>query len=154
MPTSISTPLIDIPEAVAVAIAAATLSQPAVVTREYLTEIELGDLGATGNLDVRVYPGPLVGTLCDRTRNSEDVTVKIAIRKKLTSLDNAAIDPLLAYVQELADFLRGFGDLNTTPKAVWNTVEFPLPYFPEHLRAFRQFTSVLHITYRTFRPWA
>lgn len=59
----------------------------------------------------------------------------------------ADVDPLLAFVQEIADFLnrQQMGD------AIWKKTENKPVYLPEHLREKEQFTSVLTVTYKLVR---
>jgi len=98
-------------------------------------------------LHVTVVPREVAGSVLDRARDEDEVKVDVAVQKKVASAANEEIDPLLALVQEIADFL------NRRPMdgASWKKTENKPVYAPEHLREKQQFTSVLTVTYRMVR---
>ena len=105
------------------------------------------DLAGMQELHVTVVPRQVDSEVLDRGRDAHDVKVDVAVQKKVGSIANEEIDPLLALVQEIADFLNR----RNLDNAVWKKTENNPVYSPEHLREMRQFTSVLTVTYRVVR---
>ena len=105
------------------------------------------DLAGMQELHVTVVPRQVDSEVLDRGRDAHDVKVDVAVQKKVGSIANEEIDPLLALVQEIADFLNR----RNLDGAAWKKTENNPVYSPEHLREMRQFTSVLTITYRVVR---
>jgi hypothetical protein len=56
----------------------------------------------------------------------------------------------MALVEEIADFFR-LRRLTSYPDAIWVRTDNVPVYAPEHLEEFRQFTSVLTLTFRVVR---
>ncbi len=112
--------------------------------RTQLPEFQLRDMGV---LHVTVVPRSDVAELLDRHSDIHLVGVDVAIQKRLSAVDNATLDILLELVQDIADFLnrRAMGN------AIWTKTENDPVYAPDHLREFRQFTSILKFTYRVKR---
>ena len=98
-------------------------------------------------LHVTVVPREIASSILDRARDEDEVKVDVAVQKKVASAAVEEVDPLLALVQEIADFLNrtAMGD------ATWKKTENKPVYAPEHLREKRLFTSVLTLTYRLVR---
>ena len=134
----------DLAQSVADALNSGTFSMAFTAERVALPDFELADMK---DLHVTVVPREVESALLDRARDSYDVKVDVAVQKKLTSLSNEEIDPLMALVQEILAHMnrRNLGD------AVWRKTENKPVYSPEHLREMRQFTSVLTLTYRVAR---
>ena len=109
--------------------------------------VPMAKLSEMDSLHVTVVPREVESAALDRTRDSHDVKVDVAIQKRVASLENDAVDPLMALVQEIADFLnrRNVGG------ALWKKTENKPVYSPEHLREMKQFTSVLTLTYQVTR---
>ncbi len=99
------------------------------------------------DLRVTVVPREIARSILDRARDEEEVRVDVAVQKKVASAAVAEVDPLLALVQEISDFLnrRAMGT------AMWKGTENKPVYAPEHLHEKQQFTSVLTVTYRMVR---
>ena len=134
----------DLAQAVADALNAGTFSMEFTAERVALPDFELADMK---DLHVTVVPREVESALLDRARDSHDVKVDVAVQKKLASMTNEEIDPLMVLVQEILGHMnrRNLGD------AVWRRTENKPVYSPEHLREMRQFTSVLTLTYRIAR---
>jgi len=98
-------------------------------------------------LHVSVVPRDRITAILHRTQNQDDIKVDIAIQQKLAGHSTADVDPLLALVQEISDFL----DRLPMAGAAWMSTENKPIYAPEHLREKRMFTSVLTVTYRIWR---
>jgi len=137
----------DIAQAVADLLNGHEFSTAFEAERVALPEFDLADMQ---DLHVTVVPRQTESTTLDRGRDNHDVKVDVAIQKKVGSLGNEEIDPLMALVREVADYL------NRRPLsaagASWRKTENAPVYSPEHLREMRQFTSVLTVTYRVVRP--
>ncbi|MGE0375340.1 MAG: hypothetical protein AB7I48_11650 [Planctomycetaceae bacterium] len=97
-----------------------------------------------------VVPSSVSVTAAARGATQQDVAIDIAVQQKLDSEQNAALDPLLALAEEIAEHFRGkrvagFQD------AIWSKTEFTALYAPEHLEQLRTFTSVVTLTFRIIR---
>ena len=144
----------NVAQAVADALNGHEFSVPFTAERVALPEFDLAEMQ---ELHMTVVPRQVDSEVLDRGRNTHDVKVDVAVQKKVASVANEEIDPLLALVQEIADFLnRRNLDLSPGPAgqaggAVWKKTENSPVYSPEHLREMRQFTSVLTVTYRVVR---
>ncbi|MGD9856514.1 MAG: hypothetical protein AB7U20_16325 [Planctomycetaceae bacterium] len=141
-------PLItQVADAVVAELNAATFSQSFTATRAYVPRCELPDLKT---LTVTVVPSSVSVTAAARGATQQDVAIDIAVQQKLDSEQNAALDPLLALAEEIAEHFRGkrvagFQD------AIWSKTEFTALYAPEHLEQLRTFTSVVTLTFRIIR---
>ena len=137
----------EIAQAVADLLNGHAFSTPFEVERVALPEFDLADMQ---DLHVTVVPRQAESTTLDRGRDNHDVKVDVAVQKKVASVANEEIDPLMALVREVADYL------NRRPLsavgAAWRKMENAPVYSPEHLREMRQFTSVLTVTYQVVRP--
>ena len=108
------------------------------------------DLQEMQDLHVTVVPKSAGYSKLDRGRTQQEVAVDIAVQKRVASEGAEELDPLMEFVQELADFLTG-RPLGENPTAIWvKTANEPI-FAQEHLSEMRQFTSLLTITYRIAR---
>jgi hypothetical protein len=137
----------DIADAVVAELNAGTFSMPLEAKRHYRP---IFDLAQMQDLHVTVVPKGLAIERLDRSRNQHDVAIDIAVQRKCQAADNAELDPLMALVEEIADFFR-LRRLAACPEAVWIRTENAPIYAPEHLDELRQFTSVLTLTFRVVR---
>jgi hypothetical protein len=137
----------DIAEAVKESLNGATFSQSFNATRHYLPIYDLQDMK---NLHVTVVPKGVVIQPGGRAHNQHDYQIDVAVQKKLSTGDNEEIDPLLTLVDEIADHFR-FKRLDSFPNAMWVKTENAPVYAVEHLDRFRQFTSVVTLTFRMMR---
>ena len=126
---------------------AATFSQPFTATRAYVPRCELPDLKT---LTVTVVPSSASVTAAGRGPAQHDVAIDIAVQQKIDSEQNAALDPLLALAEEIAEHFRA-KRLSTFMDALWSRTEFTALYAPEHLEQLRTFTSVVTLTFRIVR---
>lgn len=141
-----SATIVTIADAVVAQLNAATLSQPIVARRHYLPVFELAQMT---ELRVSVVPRSIASQSLDRNRDRFDYQVDVAVQQKLEpSVEN--LDALVALVEEIADHLRT-EPLATFPEARCTEVVTEPVFAPEHLEEFRQFTSVLTLTYRLGR---
>ena len=139
--------IIQIADAVVAELNAATLSQPLTATRHYVPSFELKDMN---ELRVSVVPKGMVVSPLDRSRNTNDIQIDVAVQKKFETGDAAEIDPLMTLVEEIADFFR-LRRLDSFPGAHWIKTEHNPIYAQDHWEEMRQFTSVVTLTFRVSR---
>ncbi len=75
-----------------------------------------------------------------------DDTLDIAVQKKFSKGDANEIDPLVAFVEEIADYFR-LKRLSSFVAARCVKVENSVLYSTEHWLQFNQFTSLLTLTF-------
>lgn len=131
----------DIAQGVADALNDASFSMAFTAERVAVPEFELTDMQT---LHVTVVPREVESAVLNRASDSHDVKVDVAVQRKLGSLENTEVDPLLGLVQEIADLLNR----RNVAGAIWRRTENKPIYAPDHLREMRQFTGVLTLTYR------
>jgi len=136
--------VVQVAQAVTDALNAGTFSMPFTAQRMALPLFTLEEMQ---DLHVTVVPREVASSVLDRASDEDEVKVDVAVQKRAASVAVADVDPLLAFVQEIADFLnrRQMGD------AIWKKTENKPVYLPEHLREKEQFTSVLTVTYKLVR---
>lgn len=138
--------ILAIADAVLAELNATTFSQPVAAERHYLPQFELADMTA---LRVSVVPRSITSKGLDRNRDSFDYRVDVAVQQKLDPTPGN-LDALMALVEEIADHFRS-EPLAGYPQARCTEVENIPVYAVEHLDEFRQFTSVLTLTFRVWR---
>lgn len=136
--------VVQVAQAVTDALNAGTFSMPFTAQRMALPLFTLEEMQ---DLHVTVVPREVASSVLDRASDEDEVKVDVAVQKRTASVAVADVDPLLAFVQEIADFLnrQQMGD------AIWKKTENKPVYLPEHLREKEQFTSVLTVTYKLVR---
>ena len=137
----------DIADAVVAELNGRSFSQPLTAVRYYRPVFDLGEMKT---LHVSVVPKGVTIERADRSRNQYDFAIDVAVQKKFQTGDNTELDALLALVEEIADFFR-LRRLTSYPAAIWVRTDNVPVYAPEHLEEFRQFTSVLTLTFRVVR---
>jgi len=140
------TPIIDIADAVTAELNAveSPLASLATARRAYRPVFDLKEMK---DLHVTVVPRGVERSTAGRGLAQREVQIDIGIQKKPAELSQAELDGLMALVENIADYLRG-RRLGLTPEAVWVKTENAPIFAPEHLEQWRQFTSVLTLTYR------
>lgn len=98
-------------------------------------------------LRVTVVPKGIAIDTISRSCNQQDVSVDIAVQKKLIQADLAEIDPLMSLVEQIGGYFRG-RRLKLYPAAMLVKTENLPVYALEHLEQMRVFTSVLTLTFR------
>ena len=135
-----------IADAVVASLNAATFSQPVTAVRHYQPVFELSEMS---ELKVSVVPRSVTSTPLDRNRHSFDYKIDVAVQRKIEpTLGN--FDALLELVEEIADHFRT-QPLVGYPQARCIEVSNEPIYAAEHLDEYRQFTSVLTLTYRVWK---
>lgn len=122
--------------------------RPFTAERGYLPTFELPDLNV---LRVTVVPKEDQGRLDTRRSSSHELTLDLGIQQKPATFDHAALDPLVALTQEIADFFL-FGQSPAGTSLIAPTIR--VLFLPEHLQKFRQFTSVVTLGFRGWREAA
>jgi hypothetical protein len=123
-----------------------SFSQPLVAVRHYQPVFELSEMT---ELRVSVVPRGSSSKALDRSRYSFDFKIDVAIQRKVEpTMGN--LDALMELVEEIGDHLRT-QSLASFPEARCIEVANEPVYATEHLEEFRQFTSLLMLTYRVWR---
>ena len=136
--------IIDIADAVVAELNATQFSQPFEAKRSYLPRFDLPEMK---DVHVTVVPKGVTVLPGTRVHNQHDYEIDVAVQKKVA---DAAIDPLMRLVEEIADHFRS-KRLAAMSNVAWaGTAHSPI-YAPEHLEQMGQFTSVLTLTFRTMR---
>jgi hypothetical protein len=138
--------IIQIADAVVAQLNAATFSQPLTAARHYAPSFKLPDMKT---LHVTVVPRAISSASLDRSRDTFSYEVDVAIQRK-TDGEQATLDALMTLVEGIADHFR-VGPLASFPGARCMDVKNSPVFSPEHLDEFRQFTSVLTLTFRLVR---
>lgn len=134
------------------AASAGTFTQGFAAERQYKPEYDLAQLKT---LRVTVVPKKVEIASLGRNVNQHDVSVDVAIQKKVASAGVEELDPLMALVEQIADYLRlkrlVLGKDGGEGSAIWVKTENSPIYSPEHLEQKQVFTSVLTVTFRVAR---
>jgi hypothetical protein len=135
--------IVAIADAVTAELNAYGFSQPFNAVRHYVPTFELSTMAT---LHVSVVPRGMTSKSLDRNRDSFDYEIDVAVQKKIDPT-LANLDALMELVEEIADHFRTHS-LSNLPEARCIEVANAPVYASEHLSEFRQFTSVLTLTYR------
>ena len=139
--------LTDIAEAVKNELNAGEFSQEFEAVRLYQPLFELPEMKT---LHVTVVPRGVEMAVSSRSLVQHDYGVDVAVQKKFDTDEAVELDPLMALVEEIADFFR-LRRLTAVPGAAWAKTENSPVYSQEHMEQFRQFTSVATLTFRVLR---
>jgi len=124
-----------------------TFAQPFTAARHYRPQFDLAELKT---VRVSVVPKGIAITGLMRSANQNDVSVDVAVQKKVTEGDTAELDGLMLLTEQIADFFR-LRRLTALPEALWTKTDNVPVYSPEHLETKQVFTSVLTFTFRVVR---
>jgi hypothetical protein len=138
--------IVAIAEAVTAELNGNAFSQSFNAQRLYLPTF---DLQSMSELKVTVVPKGITSASLDRSRDSFDYQIDVAIQKKVPS-QVETIDSLMLLVEEIGDHFRT-NPLSSFPGARCVNVENRPVYAPDHLQELRQFTSVITLTFRLWR---
>jgi hypothetical protein len=127
--------------------AAGTFAQTFTAARHYRPQFDLAELKT---LRVSVVPKGIAITGLMRIANQHDVSIDVAVQKKVNPTDSAELDGLMTLVEQIADYFR-LRRLTALPTALWTKTENVPVYAPEHLEQKQVFTSVLTFTFRVVR---
>jgi hypothetical protein len=138
----LSVPVSDVLEGVRAAIQGATLSLPFTASRAYVVPRDLADVEG---LEVTILPD--VATIASRDLKSPryEWGVAVVVQTRISNPTNAEIDPLTAFVKELADLLafRRLGSVQCVG------VELRPVCDPAALDEKGLFSSTIYFTFRT-----
>ena len=98
-------------------------------------------------LKVTVVPRSQIFQRANRMQTAREVEIDIGIQKKFSG--DAEANPLLSLVEEIANHFDG-KRLPTMQSAICTKVVNEPIYAPEHIQQYRQFTSVLTLTFKVF----
>jgi len=139
--------ILDIADAVVASLNAGSFALEFEAERKYQPVFELHDMQT---LRVSVVPKSLAITTAARDSGFFDCAIDIGVQKKVNADDSAELDALMNLVEQIADHLR-MKRLDDSPNAAWLGIANEPVFAPEHLEQWRQFTSVLTVTYRVRR---
>ena len=117
---------------------------------QFLPVLPQFELPEMDELHVTVVPKAVEITGASRGAGTYDYKIDVAVQKRFEAGDAAELDPLMHLVEEIADHFR-FKRLEGYPGAAWVKTEHAAIYAPEHMENFRQFTSVVTLTFRVLR---
>lgn len=137
----------DVAAGVLAVLAGQTFTVPIVAAMKYVPNLELREIDG---VYVTVVPRSVGITSADRSRVANEVSIDVAVQKKLLGVTPADVDPAMGIVQEIADFLTR-RPLPTVPAAAWLRIANTPIYAPDHLQDKRLFTSILTVTYLIHR---
>lgn len=138
------------------AVAGEELSQTFTAERHYLPRFNVTK-GELDDLRVVVVPGEFNLKRFERTTAQRDDQATIGVLKKITTPRdkplatlNAELDPLIDFVEELAEFFAPDDDDPLTVGDAEVTEVAVTPYVPDHIEDPRQFTGFLVLTLEQF----
>ena len=140
--------LAQIADAVVTELNAATLSQPFTAQRFYLPVFDLGEMK---DLHVSVVPKGVTVQPAGRTLLQHDYSIDVAVQKKAAPDDTSTIDGLMVLVEEIAAFFKLRSLTGIPGPGAWVKTEHAPVYSPEHMEQYRQFTSVITLTFRVIQ---
>lgn len=111
-------------------------------TTTLLPSFELKELQT---LKVTVVPRSQVFQRANRSQTAREIEIDIGIQKKFSS-DREA-EPLLSLVEEIAAHFDG-KRLVQFDRAICSHIANEPVYAPEHIQQYRQFTSILTLTFK------
>lgn len=126
---------------------AGTFAQAFTAARHYRPQFDLPELKT---VRVSVVPKGIGITGLMRNANQHDVSIDVAVQKKVNPADAAELDGLMLLTEQIADFFR-LRRLAALPEALWTKTDNVPVYSPEHLEQKQVFTSVLTLTFRVVR---
>ena len=124
-----------------------TFAQAFTAARHYRPQFDLAELKT---LRLSVVPKAIGITGLMRNANQHDVSIDVAVQKKVSSTDAAELNGLMLLTEQIADFFR-LRRLTALPEALWTKTDNVPVYSPEHLETKQVFTSVLTLTFRVVR---
>jgi len=137
--------VLDVADALVEALNGGAFSLPFQAVRAYVPAYRLQEMTA---LRVTVIPREVTSEPYSRGQRLYTVRIDVGVQKRVDPEDTAAVDALVDLVHEMEAFLRGRDlELPGGETAKWRETEWPALWLPDHLREYRQFTSVLSPAY-------
>ena len=112
--------------------------------REYAPTYRLEDMDT---LHVVVCPRSKTTTMNGRANSLQDDVVDVGIMQRPSDTSKTTLDALMLLVEQIADVL----DFTEFGGSAWQASANEPVFAPEHLREWKQFSSVLSITVRRIR---
>lgn len=137
----------DLADALALAIGSQVFSREITVARKCVPAEDLRDLDG---IQVTIVPRGVAIANAARSRLSHEITVDIAIQRKLPGVLPVDVDPMMDLTQELVDYVTRLR-LADLPELSWLRVANTPIWAADHLQSKRLFTSVITVTYLTHR---
>lgn len=116
-------------------------------TRAYAPRYDLSDLS---ELRVTVIPRGMTIDRATRGVNRCTYQIDIGVQRRCDGETGVDLDPLMELVEEFADHFNGLA-LSLEPEVVCVALENGPIYAQEHIREARVFTSVLTLSFVTWR---
>ena len=138
--------LAQIVDAVTDDLNAKAFSLPFEAERMYRPRFELPEMK---ELHVTVVPASIELTTASRSLVQIDYTIDVAVQKRFEKDGPTELDSLMALVEEIIDFFRMRRPAGQDAVCVRAANE-PI-YSQDHMDQFRQFTSVVTLTFRVLR---
>jgi hypothetical protein len=135
--------IVDIADSIVTSLNAASLSQTFTSVRGYIPEYDLENLAT---MQVTVVPSLIAISGLSRSGNQYDQGITVAIYKRIV-INNANLDALMTFVEEIADTLIRTRHSGATVIATAND---PI-YSPDDLREKQLFISLINVTLREGR---
>lgn len=138
--------ILDIADAVVTELNSTEWSQEFTAERRYRPELKLADLAT---LHVLVVPRSVESSTATRSGYQHDYKVDVGVLQRFSEAESEEIDDLMDLVEEIADHFAGLR-LDSPDAICVATANEPV-YAQEHMAQWRQFTSVLTLTFRLWR---
>ena len=138
--------LVQIADAVKDELNGQAFSLPFEAERMYRPLFELPEMK---ELHVTVVPAGIEMQASGRSLVQHDYAIDVAVQKKFTKDGPTELDPLMGLVEEIIDFFRMRRPAGQDAVCVRAANE-PV-YSQDHMEQFRQFTSVITLTFRALR---
>ncbi len=137
----------DLADAVVQSLVAGDFGQPLSAQRCYVPVFDLKEMKT---LHVTVVPKGITIAGLSRGASQNECQIDVAVQKKFDKGDAAELDPLMTLVERIVTHFDG-RRLETAGGAVCVKVENKPVYAQEHFEKFRQFTSIITLTFRVAR---
>ena len=137
----------DIAEAVKDELNDSEFSQTFKAVRAYQPVYELPEMKT---LHVTVVPRGVEVETSARNLVQHDYGIDVAVQKRFDKNEPDELDPLMTLVEEIIAFFR-LRRLEDVPTAICVKAANEPVYSPDHMEKFRQFTSVIRLTFRVVR---
>jgi hypothetical protein len=140
--------IIDLADAVTAKLNAGGFTIPFTAVRSYQPLFELTDMQ---DLHVTVVPAaiPDMGH-ASRFNRQRDYRIDVAVQQKFETGDAVELDPLMALVEEIVNAFDG-QPLAAVPNSFCVAVANDPVYSQDHMEQYRQFTSVITLTFRVIQ---
>jgi len=131
----------DIADLLVTRISGIGFPEPAAIERRHRPIYDLADV-----TDLTITVIPRAEAIRADTRGTQAVTytIDIGVQKKIDTASVSAVDDLLAITEQIKDELRGKA---LAAGVGWVGIENSPLWLPQHLDQYRQFTSVISVTY-------